>query len=148
MDSIRLYTVGFTKKSAEQFFELLLSNQVRRLVDTRVNNASQLAGFAKGKDLRYFCKVIGNIEYQHRLDMAPTQELLREYRMGHMNWSDYTDRYIRILEERELGSTISRQDLHKACLLCSEHLPDQCHRSLLANYLRDGYPEITISHLI
>lgn len=143
----RLYTIGFTEKSAEEFFDLLLSHGVRKLVDTRVNNTSQLAGFAKGRDLAYFCRVVGSMEYEHRLDMAPTRDLLGEYRKGEINWAEYTDRYMGLLRKRKLRSTVSLRDLDGACLLCSEHLPEQCHRSLLSEHLREAFPEITVTHL-
>ena len=144
---IRLYTVGFTEKSAEEFCGLLLSHGVRKLVDTRVSNTSQLAGFAKGKDLAYFCKVIGGIAYEHRLDMAPTKELLSEYRKGGMGWDAYADRYVALLRQRRLHASIRTDELDGACLLCSEHLPEHCHRSLLAEYLREQTPGIEVVHL-
>lgn len=144
---IRLYTIGFTEKSAEEFFGLLLSNGVRKLVDTRVNNTSQLAGFAKGKDLAYFCQAIGDIAYEHRLDMAPTRELLSDYRKGGMDWATYTDRYLSLLRQRRLHDKVRAADLDGACLLCSEHLPEHCHRSLLAEYLRERTPELEVVHL-
>jgi uncharacterized protein (DUF488 family) len=145
--TIRLYTIGFTGKSAEGFFGLLLSSGVRKLVDTRVKNSSQLAGFAKGKDLAYFCRVIGGIAYEHRLDMAPTKELLSEYRKGVMSWAAYTDRYLSLLRQRRLQERVQAADLDAACFLCSEHLPEHCHRSLLAEYLRDFIPELEVFHL-
>jgi uncharacterized protein (DUF488 family) len=144
---IRLYTIGFTEKSAERFFELLLSHGVRKLIDTRINNTSQLAGFAKGRDLAYFCKAIGGIGYEHRVDMAPTKELLSEYRKGGMDWDVYTDRYLGLLRQRKLNAKIQHDELDGACLLCSEHLPEQCHRSLLAEYLREAEAGIEIVHL-
>lgn len=144
---IRLYTIGFTEKSAERFFELLLSSGVGRLVDTRINNTSQLAGFAKGRDLAYFCQAIGGIGYEHREDMAPTKELLSEYRKGGMSWETYADRYLTLLRQRKLREHVRPADLDGACLLCSEHLPEHCHRSLLAEYLRDANPGIEVTHL-
>jgi len=86
---IKLYTIGFTKKNAQQFFELLTSNEVQEIVDTRVNNKSQLAGYAKGVDLKYFAKAVANIEYSHELDFAPTKELLSQYRKKKLSWEDY-----------------------------------------------------------
>ena len=144
---VRLFTVGFTEKSAEQFFGLLLANGVRKVVDTRINNTSQLSGFAKGRDLAYFCSTIGGIEYEHRLDMAPTKELLGQYRNGDMPWAAYAERYMDLLHQRKLRSTFNVQSLDGACLLCSEHLPEQCHRSLLAEHLREAFPEIVVTHL-
>ena len=143
----QIYTIGFTEKSAERFFQLLTSNGVQRLIDTRVNNASQLAGFAKGRDLAYFTKAIGNISYEHRLDMAPTRELLADYRSNQLSWAEYAEKYAGLLKERDLKSKITLEQLDQACLLCSEHLPDQCHRSLLAEYIRQIYPRVEVRHL-
>jgi len=86
---IELYTIGFTKKSAQQFFELLTTNEVEEIVDTRVNNTSQLAGYAKGKDLQFFAKKVADIDYSHELDFAPTKELLSKYRKKEMTWAEY-----------------------------------------------------------
>lgn len=144
---IHLFTIGFTEKSAEQFFSLLLDSGVKKLIDTRVNNTSQLSGFAKGRDLAYFCGAIGGIEYEHRLDMAPTKELLSQYRKGGMGWAEYTERYLELLRRRKLRSKVQIRDLDGACFLCSEHLPGECHRSLLADHLKEENPELEIVHL-
>ncbi len=143
-----IFTIGFTNKSAERFFSLLNDNKVRRLIDTRINNTSQLSGFAKGKDLAFFCRAIGGIEYVHRVDMAPTEDLLADYRKGRVDWEEYTDVYLKLLHSRKVADNVTPADLTDSCLLCSEHLPDQCHRRLLAEYLREHFPQITISHLI
>jgi uncharacterized protein (DUF488 family) len=147
MPEIKLFTIGFTEKSAERFFELLQTARVRTLIDTRINNASQLAGFAKGRDLAYFCRAIGGIEYVHRLDMAPTREMLAEYRRGELDWEAYEDRYLALLRERGLRDRVDRQQIDHGCLLCSEHLPDHCHRRLLADYLSEWIPELCVTHL-
>lgn len=146
-DSIRLFTIGFTEKSAEQFFDLLLSHGVQKLIDTRVNNTSQLSGFAKGRDLDYFCRKIAGIEYEHRLDMAPSRELLKQYRTGKLEWREYTEQYLDLLQRRKLRSRVDMHELDGACLLCSEHLPGECHRSLLADYLGKDYPNLEVIHL-
>lgn len=144
---IRLFTIGFTNKSARQFFGLLESNNVRTLIDTRINNTSQLAGFAKGKDLAYFCEAIAGIRYEHRTDMAPTQDLLATYRKQGMSWQEYTECYLDLLRRRKIENKVDVKELDGACFLCSEHLPDQCHRRLLAEYLSEYYPDITLTHL-
>ena len=143
-----LYTIGFTEKSAKAFFSLLSANDVKKLIDTRVNNASQLSGFAKGKDLEYFVGVIGGISYEHRLDMAPTRELLADYRSGNLSWVEYTKRYVALLDQRSVLAHVTPADLDRACLLCSEHLPDRCHRRLLAEHIQAAYPEIVVVHLV
>jgi len=147
-NGFQLYTIGFTEKSAETFFRLLSSNGVQKLIDTRVNNASQLSGFAKGKDLAYFTRAICNIPYEHRLDMAPTRQLLADYRSDQLTWEEYSEKYVSLLIERDLKSAITQEQLSRACLLCSEHLPDKCHRSLLADYIRREYPGLLVTHLL
>ena len=99
---ITLYTIGFTKKSAEQFFELLKQNKVKMLVDVRISNGSQLAGFAKGNDLKYFVRAICNIDYKHITDFAPTKELLSKWRKEEVNWKQYTEIYTGLLKSRDI----------------------------------------------
>jgi uncharacterized protein (DUF488 family) len=144
---IRLYTIGFTGKSAKQFFSLLEGNGVRTILDTRISNASQLAGFAKGRDLEFFSKRIGNMGYVHNLDFAPTRELLDRYRRKEMSWNEYSKEYLSLLETRQIGKRVRIADLENNCLLCSEHSPEKCHRRLLAEYLHSFHPEVEIIHL-
>jgi len=145
---IKLFTIGFTEKSASTFFNLLKSAGVRKIIDTRLNNVSQLAGFAKGKDLEYFAKEIGNIGYEHNINMAPTKELLSSYRNKTINWTQYETEYISILDQRNIIKNIDFEKLNDSCILCSEHKPDRCHRRLLAEYLKKENNEIEIIHLI
>ena len=145
---IKLFTIGFTEKSAESFFTLLKKGGVKRILDTRLNNVSQLAGFAKGRDLKYFAKELADIEYEHRVDLAPTKQLLSDFRNKKVTWEEYQKIYIKTLEERNILKKIDFSKLHGSCLLCSEHKPDMCHRRLLAEYLRSANPEIEIIHLI
>jgi uncharacterized protein (DUF488 family) len=145
---IKLYTIGFTEKSAQEFFELLERNQVRKIIDTRISNNSQLSGFAKGKDLEFFARRLLNIDYEHELNFAPTKELLEKYRKKKISWDDYTKEYLHLLDERNIKETVNFEGLHECCLLCSEHLPQKCHRRLLAEYLRRIDQNIEIIHLI
>ena len=147
---ITLYTIGFTKKSAKDFFELLIKNKINRIVDIRINNASQLAGFTKGKDLAYLADAIGGIEYIHITHFAPTKELLSDYQKGDVSWQEYTKIYRRLLDERKITSKYNIKSYNQACLLCSETTPEQCHRRLLAEYFKEKYPEenIKIIHLV
>ena len=145
---IKLFTIGFTEKSAETFFGLLKKGGVKKILDTRLNNVSQLAAFAKGKDLKYFAKEIANIEYEHRIDLAPTKELLSDYRNKKVTWEEYEKIYIKTLDDRNIIKKIDFNKLDGSCLLCSEHKPDMCHRRLLAEYLRKANKEIEIMHLI
>ncbi|WP_254563132.1 DUF488 domain-containing protein [Dyadobacter diqingensis] len=144
---IKLYTIGFTEKPAETFFNLLKSSGIKQIVDTRINNVSQLAGFAKGTDLPYFARTIGNISYEHNLDFAPTKELLSRYRAHKLTWEEYETEYLNLLDIRKIAQKTDIEKLHENCLLCSEHQPDRCHRRLLAEYLRHVRNDIRIIHL-
>lgn len=143
----RLYTIGFTKKSARKFFDLLQRENVKEIVDTRINNTSQLSGFAKGKDLEFFAQEIGGIDYSHELLFAPTQDMLKAYRRGDMTWDEYEEEYISLLGSRDVKNKVKVEDLDHRCFLCSEHSPEYCHRRLLAEYLQSFYPSIEIVHL-
>lgn len=145
---ITLYTIGFTKKRAEQFFELLKKHQVKTLVDVRISNSSQLAGFAKGSDLTYFLKQIGGISYRHIVDFAPTKELLSDYRAGKVDWSGYERVFTGLLDKRAISKRYNAADFDGCCFLCSEETPEHCHRRLLAEYLKNHSDEdVRIVHL-
>ena len=145
---IKLFTIGFTEKSAESFFNLLTINNVKKIVDTRINNVSQLSGYAKGNDLKFFAKSIGNIEYEHKINLAPTKELLSRYRDKKISWADYEIEYLNLLDSRKISQKMDIEKLHENCLLCSEHTPEKCHRRLLAEYLKQTNTNIDIVHLI
>lgn len=145
---IKLYTVGFTGKPAEKFFNLLRNAGVAKIVDTRINNVSQLSGFAKGADLKFFAKEIGNMSYEHNIDFAPTKELLARYRDKKMTWLEYETEYLNLLDMRKVAQKTDIEKLHKNCLLCSEHTPEKCHRRLLAEYLKHVKSDVEIIHLI
>jgi len=145
-----IYTIGFTKKSAEEFFDLLIKNDIDLLLDIRLNNKSQLAGFAKGRDLQYFCRVIANIKYKHDLLFAPTKELLDGYKKKHIQWDEYVDIYKRLMNEREYSIRYISEYKNRGlniCLLCSESEADQCHRRLLAEFISEDCGELSIIHL-
>ncbi|MGK7889221.1 MAG: DUF488 family protein [Leptolyngbyaceae cyanobacterium] len=144
---IRLFTIGFTRKSAADFFEGLQTSGVRRIIDTRLNNTSQLSGFAKQADLKYFLKQINNMEYEHNLSLAPTKEILTAYKKKKMSWDDYSDRYLDLVQERQIESALTEEQLQDACLLCSEAQPHFCHRRLAAEYLQSHIKNIEIIHL-
>lgn len=145
---IELYTIGFTKKSAKDFFNLLQNNQVSKIVDTRISHNSQLAGFAKSRDLTFFAHAIGGMEYFYELDFAPTKDLLAQYRKKQLSWEEYEVEYLNLLDMRKIGDKINVEELHQNCLLCSEHSPEYCHRRLLAEYLQHKFSAIEIKHLM
>lgn len=144
---IELYTIGFTQKNAKRFFELLTSNEVEKIVDTRINNTSQLSGYAKAEDLAFFARAIGNMDYVHKEEFAPTKELLEKYRKKELSWAEYEVEYLNLLDMRKIKSKVDIQKMHKNCLLCSEHTAEKCHRRLLAEYLEHSNNEVKIIHL-
>ena len=147
MSEIKLFTIGFTKKTAEEFFTRLLRAGVKRIIDIRLNNVSQLAGFAKRDDLRYFLRTIGQMDYVHRPDLAPTQQILDDFKKNKGSWESYEKNFLALLSTREAEKNIPPELLHEACLLCSEEKPAQCHRRLVAEYFRDQWNGVKIVHL-
>lgn len=147
MNEIKLFTVGFTKKTAEDFFSRLIRTGVKRVIDIRLNNVSQLAGFAKRDDLRYFLRTIGGIDYIHRPDLAPTQQILDDFKKNKGSWPVYERDFLALLSARGVENGISPELLHEACLLCSEEKPAQCHRRLVAEYFQSQWSGVKIIHL-
>lgn len=144
---MKLYTIGFTKSSAERFFQRLMEAKVKRVVDVRLNNVSQLAGFAKKDDLQYFLSAIGNIGYDHRIELAPTQDMLDDVKKAGVDWLVYEKRFLDLMKARKIERTIPRTLMANACLLCSEDRPQHCHRRLVAEYLKRKWGDIEIVHL-
>jgi len=146
--AIQLFTIGFTKKSAEAFFTKLQQAGVKRLIDVRLNNNSQLAGFSKRDDLAYFLKAIAGIEYVHLLDLAPTAEMLDRYKKGDRDWPAYERDFLKLMADRHIETTVPPNLLDGGCLLCSEHQPHHCHRRLVAEFLREKWGNLEIRHLV
>lgn len=144
---MKLYTIGFTKTTAELFFSRLAKAGVKKVVDVRLNNVSQLAGFAKKNDLRYFLKAICGIGYEHRPELAPTQDILDTYKKHHGDWTTYEERFLELMEKRRIEETVARSALDEACLLCSEDKPHHCHRRLVAEYLKRTWGDVDVLHL-
>lgn len=147
MSQVKIFTIGFTKKTAEEFFTRLIRAGVRRVIDIRLNNVSQLAGFTKRDDLRYFLRTIGGIDYHHRPDLAPTQQILDAFKKSKGSWSVYERDFLTLLSARKVEREITPELLNEACLLCSEEKPVQCHRRLVAEYFRSKWSNVEIFHL-
>ena len=145
---MKIYTIGFTKKSAETFFALLKTAGVKRLLDVRLNNVSQLAGFTKREDLRYFTKAICNIEYVHLPNLAPTQEILDAYKKEKGDWELYERQFLDLMRSRHIEDASLRDMLDGGCLLCSEEKPRHCHRRLIAEYLKEQWRDVEIEHIL
>jgi uncharacterized protein (DUF488 family) len=144
---VKLSTIGFTRKTAEKFFGLLAAARVRRVVDVRLNNVSQLAGFAKREDLAFFLRRICEVEYVHLPELAPTQEMLDRYRKEKAGWDSYEVAFLELMRERRVEQSVSREILADGCLLCSEDKPHHCHRRLVADYLKQHWGDIEVTHL-
>lgn len=144
---INLFTIGFTQKNAQKFFETLKKAGVRRVIDTRLNNVSQLAGFTKKSDLQYFLKTIADIDYIHLLDLAPTKDILDEYKKKKGDWAVYEQKFLQLIANRQIENKVSPEIINDACLLCSEAKPHHCHRRLVAEYLNKKWGNIDICHL-
>ena len=148
MDRIQLFTIGFTKKTAEYFFNQLCERGVKRILDVRLNNVSQLAGFAKRDDLRYFLKKICSIDYICIPELAPTKEIMDAYKKDKGAWSVYEKRFLTLMSNRRIEERLSKDILDGGCLLCSEDKPDRCHRRLVAEYLNDKWGGIEVKHIV
>ena len=144
---MKIYTMGFTKKSAEEFFNSLRESGAKRLVDVRLRPDGGLAGFAKKKDLQFFLRELCGMEYVHAPDLAPTKEMLDAYRKAHKDWEVYEREFLALMAEREIEKTLSPEIASDGCLLCSEHEPRRCHRRLVAEYLRRHWGDVEIAHL-
>jgi len=144
---MKLFTIGFTKKSAREFFSLLAASGAKRLIDVRLNNSSQLAGFSKRDDLEYFLKAICEMDYLHLPELAPTAEILDAYKSKQMDWALYEEAFMKLMRERRVEETVAREVLDGAVLLCSEPKPEKCHRRLVAEYFQRAWGNLDIEHL-
>ena len=145
---MEIYTIGFTQTSAEHFFRRLAGAGVERLLDVRLNNSSQLAGFAKAQDLPYFLRELVGAEYEHEPLLAPTQELLDAYRKHKGSWASYEEGFMALLAERHIESALDPADFQRrTALLCSEATAERCHRRLVCEYLAGQWPEVRAVHL-
>lgn len=145
---MEICTIGFTKKTAADFFGILKRARIKRLVDVRLNNTSQLAAFAKRDDLAYFLKEICGIEYLHEPLLAPTEEIIRSYRDKEITWDEYEKRFSALLEARKVEELIDKRGFDvPTVLLCSEPEAEHCHRRIVAEYLAAKWGGMTITHL-
>jgi uncharacterized protein (DUF488 family) len=145
---VEIYTIGFTQTTAERFFERLVDARIERLLDVRLNNSSQLAGFAKAQDLPYFLRQLVGAEYEHEPLLAPTQELLDDYKKRKGDWSTYEAGFLELLQSREIETLLAISDFETpTALLCSEATAENCHRRLVCEYLARRWPEVRAVHL-
>ncbi|HYF90650.1 MAG TPA: DUF488 domain-containing protein [Symbiobacteriaceae bacterium] len=146
--SRKLCTIGFSQKNLRRFVQLLQEAGVTKLIDTRLYNTSQLAGYAKKDDLQFICETFG-IQYAHVVDLAPTDELVNRYKKMDKDWPAFQRDFNNLLIERNAARLWETDLFHSEvnCLLCAEHKPEHCHRRLVAEHLHRAYPDIEIQHL-
>ena len=145
---MEIYSIGFTQKSAAQFFGALKTAGIRRLMDVRLNNKSQLAGFTKSADLPFFLRELCDASYVHEPLLAPTQDLLDEYKKNKGSWSSYEERFLALMSSRDISNSLDQGSFQQATvLLCSEPTAEQCHRRLVLEYLQRHWDGVVIRHL-
>lgn len=145
---MEIYTIGFTQTTAEHFFGRLSNAGVKRLLDVRLNNSSQLAGFAKAQDLPYFLRYLVDAEYEHDVRLAPTGELLTDYKKGGGDWGDYERAFLALMKSRAIECELSSSQFQTpTALLCSEATAEHCHRRLVCDYLTAHWADVHTTHL-
>ena len=143
----RIYTIGFTKRSAEDFFETLRRHGIKRLVDVRLRNTSHLAGFTKKDDLAYLLRELLGAEYVHEPGLAPTEDILAAYKET-KDWAGYERDLLNLLRERGLPPGLDGAALEApTVLLCSEPDAAHCHRRLVAEFVSEQAGGVEIVHL-
>jgi uncharacterized protein (DUF488 family) len=143
----KLFTIGFTQKNAEAFFTTLKNSGVRRVVDVRLHNTGQLAGFTKRDDLAFFLRNINHADYIHIPVLAPTAEMLSAYRDGKQSWEAYAHTFSELIRERRVERVLRDEIRDRDCLLCSEPTPEHCHRRIVAEHLQRHWKDLTVEHL-
>lgn len=145
---MEIYTIGFTQTSAEHFFTRLKTAGVRRLLDVRLNNSSQLAGFAKARDLPFFLHELVGARYEHDPRLAPTDEMLADYKKMKGDWAEYERRFLALMDERRIHEQLAPASFEEpTALLCSEATPEHCHRRLVCDHLASHWPDVHAVHL-
>lgn len=145
---MKAYTIGFTQKTAKRFFSMLKNTEVQRVIDVRLNNSSQLAGFSKQDDLKYFLRELCGIDYLHVPELAPTKAILDAYKKHKGDWSVYEQEFTELMEKRRIDDAIAHDLIDQGCLLCSEHKPHHCHRRLVVEYLARKWGQLNVEHLV
>ncbi len=146
---MKTYTMGFTQKGANKFFTLIKNNNISRVIDVRLNNVSQLAGFAKRDDLKFFLSELCDTDYIHLEELAPTKDILSDYKKKIITWEAYEDKFLNLIAKRNIERSVDKSMLDNGCLLCSEHKPHYCHRRLVVDYLNSYWDtDIKVVHLI
>ncbi|MCJ7692489.1 MAG: DUF488 domain-containing protein [Sedimentisphaerales bacterium] len=143
----KIFTIGYVGRTAEEFFRILKQAGIRKVIDVRLYNTSQLAGFTKREDIKYFLRAIVGSDYIHLPMMAPTKKLLNDYKKGLISWQQYETQFNGIITQRQIERHFMSQDMDMSCFLCSEAKADKCHRRLVAEYLAKHWQNVSIGHL-
>jgi len=147
-NEVNVFTIGFTKKPAEEFFSLIKNETITKVLDVRLNTGSQLSGFAKQRDLKFFLEKLCETEYIHLPDWAPTKEILTAYKKKDISWESYEDKFLNLIAKRNIERDVTKELLKDGCLLCSEHKPHHCHRRLVIEYFNENTSlELKVKHL-
>lgn len=148
MESFRVSTIGFTKTNAKSFFDRIKMSGAKKVLDVRLRNTSQLAGFAKADDLRFFLREICGADYVHEPLLAPTDQMLKAFKRDKGDWSTYTNRFLNLMSERKIEMRFTPAVFQDSCLLCSEATPHHCHRRLVCEYLNEKWHgSLQVKHL-
>lgn len=146
--SIRVATIGFTQTTAENFFDRIRASGSSQLIDVRLNNTSQLSGFAKAKDLAFFLNEICGVKYRHMPILAPDSDMLSAYKKKKGSWHEYRDKFLGLMSKRQIENKLTAEILNNSCLLCSEAKPHHCHRTLVCEYLNSKWgSSLIVRHL-
>lgn len=146
--TVSVSTIGFTKTNAEKFFDRIKQAGVKKVIDVRLHNTSQLAGFAKADDLAYFLKEICGAQYVHQPLLAPTDDILKAFKRDKGDWNVYQGQFLRLMSERKIENRLKPDMFEGTCLLCSEDTPHHCHRRLVCEYLNDKWGgTLQVKHL-
>lgn len=145
----KVFTIGFTKKTAEEFFSLLENHEVRKIIDVRLYNSSQLLGFSKYPDIKFFTERILGIDYVQDLKFAPTERILDSYKKKYIDWRGYEEAFAALMAKRNIDDYIKKNyaDETNFCLLCTEQSPLTCHRRLVAEKIAEILGDVEIFHL-
>lgn len=147
-NKLKIFTIGFTGSTAENFFSRLRNASVKKVIDTRLWADTQLSGFAKKRDLPFLLQNLAGSAYEHKVDLAPSENILKDFKDKKISWPEYEVRYLELLDTRHIADKLNPDDIAEACFLCAEKTPHHCHRRLLAEYLlREWKTAMEIVHL-
>lgn len=146
--SVQLFTIGFAETSADSFFSLLRRSGAKRVIDVRLNNTSQLSGFTRKDDLRFFLREVCGMDYLHLPQLAPTPDILDAFKKRQGSWSVYEQAFKQLMVSRTVESAMTPDIANLGCLLCSEKRPEHCHRRLVAEYFQEKWSDVAVTHLL